>query len=399
MQANKNNVKTKTADVTKALQLLQQSIDSLSKQTSKDELEQRTEVQGGLLILGIRDTLGDTDAVITAAQPLLKRIEEKKMPAGISAGTEMQVLETVMSAYIQKKDLQAGPAKLLAILAKRKDDPTLGDSTRFLQSTAFRIRQQLDEYQKQGDAAKPQFEATRYSFKQFLDQMEKDAKLPAKQRVWLGSSYASIGDHAKAAQILGSVKEPTGTENSKGAEADEPTLLYRQASALRINALKQMAMAEADANDRDKGLAIVERELLKLMQQPWAKRNPNLLRDEIYLLQLRGKYSGKTGAITRWDQFRGVVAPLMAKSDGMKELYWEACYNLAYCVYMEALLLRSPEAKQKSIDRAASLIEEARRSQYGTPTQAVRYRELLANPKYADLKTACDRLSQPTPKK
>jgi hypothetical protein len=399
MQANKNTVKTKTADVTKALQLLQQSIDSLSKQANKDELEQRTEVQAALLILGIHDTLGDVDAVISSAQPLLKRVEEKKMPAGISAGTEMQVLETVMSAYIQKKDLQAGPAKLLAILAKRKDDPTLGDSTRFLQSTAFRIRQQLEEYQKQGDKAKPQYESTRNSFKQFLDQMEKDAKLPAKQRVWLGSSYASIGDHAKAAQILGGVKEPTGTENSKGAEADEPTMLYRQASALRINALKQMAMAEVDANDRDKGLAIVERELLKLMQQPWAKRNPTLLRDEIYLLQLRGKYSGKAGAITRWDQFRGAVSPMMAKSDGMKELYWEASYNLAYCVYMEALLLRAPEAKQKSIDRAASLIEDARRSQYGTPTQAARYRELLANPKYADLKTACDRLSQSTPKK
>ncbi len=74
----------------------------------------------------------------------MKRIEEKKMPAGISPGTEIQVLDTVMSAYIQKKDLQAGPAKLLAILSKRKDDPKLGDTTRFLQSTAYRIRQQLD---------------------------------------------------------------------------------------------------------------------------------------------------------------------------------------------------------------------------------------------------------------
>ena len=76
------------------------------------------------------------------------------MPTGLAASTEMQVLETIMSAYIQKRDLQAGPAKLLAILNKRKDDPQLGDSTRFLQSTALRIKQQLDEYLKQGDAGK-----------------------------------------------------------------------------------------------------------------------------------------------------------------------------------------------------------------------------------------------------
>jgi len=282
-------INAKSAESNQALALLNESVAAFAKMTSKDELEQRTEVQAALLILGIHDTLGEIDAVIASAQPLLVRIEQKTMPTGLAPGTELQVLETVMSAYIQKRDLQAGPAKLLAILNKRRDDPQLGDSTRFLQSTALRIKLQLDEYLKQGDAAKPQYQATRNSYRQFLEQIEKDPKLPLKQRVWLGSSFSGIGDHARAAAVLSLVKAPAVDPNKKTSDTpDEEIQLYRQAVSLRISALRQAALSEADANDRDKSLAVVEKELQKVMAEPWARRNPALLRDDIYLQQLRG---------------------------------------------------------------------------------------------------------------
>jgi len=390
---HKDKLSAKSAESTQALALLNESVAAFAQMKTKDELEQRAEVQAALLILGIHDTLGEVDAVIAAGQPLLTRIEQKKMPKGLAPSTEMQVLETVMSAYIQKRDLQAGPTKLLAILNKRKDDPQLGDSTRFLQSTALRIKQQLDEYLKQGDAAKPQYQATRDSYRQFLEQIDKDPKLPLKQRVWLGSSYSGIGDYAKAAGVLNGIKAPVSVVGKKANETpDEETTLYRQAVSLRISALRQAALSEADANDRDKALAVVEKELQKVMSEPWAKRNPALLRDDIYIQQLRGNYSGKSGAITRWDQFRTVLRPLMDKNDAMKELYWESNYNLAFCIYQEAKILKNTESQMKSIDRAAGIIIEARRSNFGTPAQSVRFRDLLANPKYADLKTAVDRL-------
>lgn len=388
------DLKTKSPELAQALQLLNEALAAFAQQKTKDNLEQRTEIQTSLLLIGIYDTLGDTNAVIAAAQPLLKRIEAKSMPAGLTPNVELQVLDTVMNAYIQKRDLQQGPAQILAILAKRRDDPQLGDPTRILQATAQRIRQQLDEYQKQGDAAKPQYQATRESFKLFLQQIEKDPKLPLKQRVWLGTSYSSIGDHAKAAQILAEIKAPPSTPATKpGAEPDETNQLYRQAVSMRINAMRQAAMSEADANDRDKALAAVEKEMQAVMSEPWAKRNPTLIRDEIYLLQLRGNYSGKSGAILRWDQFRTVLRPHIEKNDGMKELYWESVYNLAYCVYMEATMLKNPESRKKAIDRAASLIDEARAANFGTPTQATRFREMLANPKFAELRTAVERLN------
>lgn len=390
-ELHKDKISVKSAESNQALALLNESVAAFAKMPNKDELEQRTEVQAALLILGIHDTLGDVDAVISTAQPLLSRIEQKKMPAGLAPGTEIQVLETAMSAYIQKRDLQVGPAKLLAILSKRNNDPALGDSTRFLQSTALRIKQQLDEYLKQGDAAKPQYQATRDSYRQFLEQIEKDPKLPLKQRVWLGSSFNGIGDYARAAAVLSLVKAPAVDPNKKTSDTpDEETQLYRQAVSLRISALRQAALSEPDANDRDKALAIVEKELQKVMAEPWAKRNPALLRDDIYLQQLRGNYSGRSGAITRWDGFRTVLRPLMDKNDAMKELYWESNYNLAYCIYQEAKILKNPEAQKKGIDRAAGIIIEARRSKYGTPAQAIKYSELLA--KYPDLKAAIDRL-------
>jgi len=82
----------------------------------------------------------------------------------------------------------------------------------------------------------------------------------------------------------------------------------------------------------------------------------------------------------------------MEKNDAMKELYWECNYNLAYCIYQEAKILKNPESQKKGIERAAGIILEARRSRFGTPTQAARFNELLNTPKYADLKAALDRL-------
>ncbi|HMP16563.1 MAG TPA: hypothetical protein PKD72_06050, partial [Gemmatales bacterium] len=399
LESNKNNPPKKTAEVSQALELLQRSISSLQAQTQKDDIEQRTEVQAALLLLGIHDSLGETNAVIASAEPLLKRIEDKQMPTGITVGTELQVLETVMNAYIQNKDFVNGPKRILAILDKRKNDNSLGNSTRFLQSTALRIRSQLDEFQKQGASTKTAYEAVLNSFRLFLEQIDKSAELQSSQRVWLANSYMVIGDFAKAVRVLENIKEPQSKQSSDAKDGDEnEQQWFRQASALLIQALREMAMLEEDANDRDKQLSVVERELQKIMQEPWAKRNPNLLRDEIYLLQLRGKYSGRTGAITRWDQFRNVLAPLHTKNDAMKELYWEAWHNLAYCVFKEAQILRNPEAKQKAVNRAAALIAEAKRENYGTLTQAARFRELLSNPQHSELQAAFERMQTPAKK-
>jgi hypothetical protein len=304
------------------------------------------------------------------------------------------VLEAAMNAYIQKKDFQQGALKVLAILQQRRGDPQLGDVTAFLQGTAVRISKQLDEYLKQGPAAKAQYQATRDSFRQFLEQIEKDPALPTRQRVWLGSNYVSLGEHARAAAILSTIPAPTPPPGKPAA--DDEVAVYRQAVTMRIVALRNAALAEADANDRDKALANVEKEMEKVAREDWARRNPTLLREEILLLESRAKYSGKSGAIARWDAFRNQLRPHIDKSEPMKELYWEATYHLAYCVYQEASLLKHPDARKKNIDRAAALINEARRVNYGTPTQAARFEELLANPKYKDLKDAAERLLHST---
>jgi hypothetical protein len=160
--------------------------------------------------------------------------------------------------------------------------------------------------------------------------------------------------------------------------------------------LRQLAQNEADPNDRDKALAKLEKEMQGVMKLDWARKNPVLIREEILILQNRGMYSGKAGAIARWDQFRTVLRPAMEKNDSAKELFAESTYNLAYSIYQEAVLLKDGKAKAKGIDRAAAIINEARRHQYGGKAYETRYQELLANPKHKDLKDAVDRLTADT---
>jgi hypothetical protein len=398
-ETHKNNLSAKTPEANHAISLLKEALAALAQQPNKDELMQRTEVQAALLLLGIYETLNDTDALLATAAPLLVRIEQKKMPNGLAAGTEMQVLEAVMSAYIRKNDYQQGPAKVLAVLAKRPNDPQLGDSFRLLQTTSYRMREQLDDLLKKGEPAKAQYNAVRDSFKTFLQQMERDPKLTLKQRIWLSSNLSSIGDHAKAAALLKDVKPPANASpEKKTGEADEATQLYRHATGVRLVALRQAAMSEADANDRDKALAVVEKEMKSVMTEPWARRNPALLRDEILLLQLRGNYSGPRGAITRWDQYRTSLRPLIDKSEGMKELYWEANYHLLVAIYEEAQQLKTADGKKKGIDRAASMYLAAERENFGTPVQAGLFKSYLAGAKRADLKAAVEQLRGPASK-
>jgi hypothetical protein len=389
-EANKDKIKTRSADSTRALALLGDAAKAFGEMKNKDVEDQRMEFQALLLIVGIHDTFGDADKVLEASAPLLGRIEKKEMPAGLAPGIEMQILETAMSAYIQKRDLQQGAAKILGVIAKRKDDPQLGNVTTFLQRTALRIRQQLDELQKQGPTAQSQYQATLESFRQFLKQMEADPKLPSSQRLWLGTSYAAIGDLAKAAQLLQAISPPPA------GSSEQDVALYRQAVSLRMATLRQLAQNEADPNDRDKALAKLEKELQGVMKEDWARKNPILVREEILILQNRGMYSGRSGAIARWDQFRSVLRPAMEKNKAAKDLFAEATYNLAYCVYQEAELLKDSKAKAKGIDRAAAIVNEARRHHYGGQAYDTRYQELLASPKHKDLKDAVDRLTAET---
>jgi hypothetical protein len=391
---HKDKLKTKSAESHAALVLLNEAIQAFAGMKTKDEQEQRLEVQAQLLKVGIHDMFGDSDAVIQTATPLLTRIEKKQLPPSLAAGVEMQVLDAAMSAYLRKKDFQQGALKVLAVLQARRGDASLGDVTAFLQSTAARIRQQLEEYEKQGPAAQAQYQATRDSFRQFLELIDKDPTLPPKQRLWLGSSFAAIGLHAKAAAVLAGIPPVTPAPGAPAKPGvDDPTV-YRQAVTMRIVALRHAALAEPDPNDRDKALAAVEKEMQTVGKEEWARRNPTIMREEILLIESRGKYSGRAGAIVRWDAFRNLLRPVIDKSEAMKEMYWEATYHLAYCVYQEASLLKNDDARKKNIDRAAALINEARRVNFGTPANAVRYQELLANPKHRDLKDAADRLAQ-----
>jgi len=385
---HKDQLRKMSPESTSALALLHEAIEAFAARPGKDADEQRLEVQAVALVIGIHDLFGESDQVIRSAAPLLVRIEKKQMPAGLSPGLELQVLDAVMNAYVQKKDFQQGVLKVLGVLQRRRGDPQLGDVTAFLQSTAGRLRAQLDAFQKQGPAAKAQYQATRESFRQFLEQIEKDPGLPAKQRVWLGHSYSAIGDFGRAAAVLAGVKPPPA-----GAPVEAVTL-YHQAVPLRIVAMRQAALAKPDANDRDKLLANVEKELHAVNKEEWAKRSPTLMREEILLLEARGQYSGKTGAVARWDSFRNVLQPHFDKSDALKEMYWEATYHLAYCVYQEASVLKNPEARKKNVDRAAAIINEARRANFGAPARAGRYETLLADPRLKELKDAADRLNR-----
>lgn len=383
-QAKEKNTSPKTPSPSRdrAVRLMRDGLKAL--QESKDDAEVHLLPRAQINLAEILQFLGNTDETLALLMPLVDRIEKKAFPTDLQS-VEPQVLSMALRGMVQKRDLQGGAMRVLRILRQRGGEGGTAQVNDLLRDMGRQLRGQLAELEQRGPEAANTLKSTRESFKQFLVQLEADPPLPPDLRLWVASSYASMGEHAKAASLYAGVPRPP-------PNADEAaTLAYRQSRLQRVVALRSAAVL-APEPQRAKLLTEAETALTEAMAEAWAKKHPMFLKEQILLVQLRGVVSGPQGAIAQWDKFRRALEPHLDKSRQIKEAYYEANFHLMESLVIEARQLSGPE-RRAGINRAAQLYVLFKRDDFGGPEHKVRFEQFLnADAQAQDFRPAVEQL-------
>jgi hypothetical protein len=389
-----------TPERTKAVALLTRSLQATESPAEADKTDRdvQTPIQAKILLAEIYSILGQLDAALELAEPLVQALGQGKLPEQLPASARTRILAVALGAHVQKNSQENldRAMVILGILQQQASPEDLGGSLRDqLNKMGSQLKSQLTALEQQGPAAQRRLEQARASLRKFLSQLEvqldRDAKLPVDLRVWVGTSYASMGEHFKAAKVFASIPNP-------GKHGDPKLVqLYRQCQLLRIRALREGAAAEREPGKRSLLFVEVEKALQELVQRAdWAKKHPQVVTEQILLLQDQEKYSGRDGAIVRWDALRKALEPHIDQRPDLKDLYHEANYHLVYCMYMEVRRLPSSarREKEKALSRIAQLLLQLQMRDYGGAEHRGRFEELLNHPDHQDLKQHVERLQK-----
>lgn len=399
---NKQPIQTPSADRDKAVTLLERSIASFDaaaklhdldpakgeKDQAKVAADQRMAIKARLVLADIYNYIGETDKVLALVNPLVEAIKNKKLPEDLPPDTEAQALGLALRAHVAKKDITSALAVLDILQKHGTEEGSLGGLTDLLRDLGRQIRNQIEILESQGEGALEQLERTRESFREFLGHLEKSPNLAPDLRLWVGTSYVSLGDHAKAVEVFSRFTDP-------GPQA-APQLrqIYNQSQFLRARSARLAAAAEKDPVKRRKAFADAEALLKQLMQNPAYGKNPAFLAEEALLLQDQGKYSGPEGAIAKWDRLLKGLEPLLDRGPLFKNTYNEALYNRVYCIYMEGKQSKDKTVQAQALEKAARALNPIKRNNWGGPEYQARYEALLNDPKHKDLKEAFEKLQR-----
>jgi len=398
----KQPIQTPSPERTKAVELLERSITSFEASAKLHELNQnKTEedrakaaadlkmaIRAKLVLADLYNYIGETDKVLALVKPLVEATKAKKLPDDLQPGTEGQILGLGLRAYVAKKDIKSA-LELLDVLQKQgAEEGSIGGLTELLRDLGRQIRNQIDLLEQQGEGAQEQLEQTRQNFRDFLAHLETNDNLPPDLRLWVGTSYISLNDHAKAASVFASFKEPAANA------APEVRQIFNQSQYLRVRSARLAAAAEPEKTRRKQALAQVEKTLSQLMKNPTFGKNPAFLAEEALLLQDQENYSGPNGAISKWDRLVKGLEPLIDRGPLFKNTYNEALYNRVYCIYMEAKGMTDKTAQAQGLQKAAQALNPIKRNNWGGPEYQPRYEALLNNPKHKDLKEAFEKLQK-----
>ncbi len=399
---NKQPIQTPSPDRDKAIALLERSITSFDAAARMNELnpdggdhdnakaagDQRMAIKARLVLADIYNYIGETDKVLALVNPLVEAIKSKKLPEDLPPDTEPQALGLALRAHVAKKDINSALAVLDILQKHGAEEGNIGGLTDLLRDLGRQIRTQIEILESQGEGAVEQLEKTRESFREFLGHLEKSPNLALDLKLWVGTSYVSLGDHARAAQIFSQFADP-------GANgAPQLRQIYNQSQYLRVRSARLAAAAEKDPVRRKTAFADAEKLLKQLMQNPNFGKHPSFLAEEALLLQDQGKYSGPDGAIAKWDRLVKGLEPHLDRGPIFKNTYNEALFNRVYCIYMEGKQSKDKEVQAQALEKAARALNPIKRNNWGGPEYQVRYEALLNNPKHKDLKEAFEKLQK-----
>src|SRR5262249_40509389 len=214
----------------KTLALLERSVKKFDEQ--KESADKKKEVQARLYLADeVYSRLGQYDKMLSCLTPLVAMLDKKELPADLPSQTDSKILSLVLKAHVQKKDIE-GAKKILETLRKRGGENGGANSalTEQLVAVGKQIRSQISVLEAQGEGSRDQLTDVKSSFREFLQQIEGDPSITPEIRSWIGSSYAGLGDHAKAITTLSAIKDPGDKGNAQALQTYHSALLMKAIS-------------------------------------------------------------------------------------------------------------------------------------------------------------------------
>ncbi len=284
---------------------------------------------------------GKLTEVTQILDPVIKEVTDGKAQ-DLANNPELRagIFGLALRAAIQDGKLDKATAVIAAIQKTAGEDGGDGEvKTLFLLSGL--INEQMRELRKKNQPeqiAKAQGAFTKL-LDGMLDTIKKGGKeLTLEQSYGLAKAFANLGNHKRAAELLAAIARPKD-------EKDERAM--GQYYQVRVEYARQLR--------QDSQLDAAEKEITALVgteKQPGpAAKNIDARKEVIYLAQDREKY-GTAG--TEWNKLIKQITPAI-NQPGMKDNYFEAYYNLVYCVVKSAKKADASKAPQL-YTQASSLV-------------------------------------------
>jgi hypothetical protein len=334
---------------------VQELAEALLKKLDGLDERAKAEHRGSVLALALYAPLGRAEAECqagrfgqarTVLEPLVRQLAD---PAGAARLAEVRdknpalvraLLGLALRASVQDNKVEQG-RQILELIQKHFPDNAL-DSLVLL---VKQLREQLDQLRKQGEPAKARLDQTIASFSTFLEVLAKQQEQNPRPEVllFLAQSYSSLDEHGKAALWAKRISPPQPPAGKKDPDP-RPLEIYRIARVLSARELRL-------SKDFERAAGV----LRELEATPWGARSFEVKKERIFLLEDRGKYAGKDGAILAWNALMTGMRDRL-QDNRVKEHYFECYYHLTHAIYKNALLSNDPKRRAKDLRLAAKFI-------------------------------------------
>jgi hypothetical protein len=370
--------------------------DTLQKRLAAPELNldeaARKELRPRVRALALLAKYGEADTAYRAGRyaevaarldPIINRLRDPATATDLAEIKDRSLIHSLVGLAMRAsvQDNKTDRARdLLELLQKTAPE----NSMDILRDLVRQLGVQIQELRAQGESAKEQLDKTVASFSVFLDELARQKDPRPELVLFLAESYASLDQHARAAELLAHVAEP----RPEGDKPPDPkkVQLYRAARILRVRELRH-------ARDFSRAKAELD-ELLGTPDKPnWGQAFLDVRKERVFLLEDQNKFTGRDGAVSEWTRMVQQMRPRINDAK-IKEQYFECYYHLTHSIYKYAQTLSDQARKQATIQTAANYIVQLQKTQadMGGEASKKRFEELLQ--KEAPLRAACEELKK-----
>jgi hypothetical protein len=296
------------------------------------------------------------------------------------------ILGLALRANVQKGNLTKA-RQILGYLERLGGDDGGGvaETSNVLHSLIGDLQAQVTELKKANDPVK--LRATVKNFSAFIDELAKkdtkDKGLELKDITFLAKCYASLEEHAKAANLYAQIPAPRALDKDKPKEDEEKEIATYW--LMQIHYAQELRLSAHSKEDLGKAKRVLD----KLKGHKNARLQIYGEVEQIHILEDSGKFGLPLYglAMKGWGAImsNSALRAKMPDDPNLKELYFNAYYGNAWCLYKHSQTAAAlTKGKDKDyLKMAANNIVRLEKSvnQEGWQIVGHRFRELLTNEK------------------